>query len=66
MYHIISYIHLISINVQENPELLQKEEQRKKRWQEFLEQQSEKLVSEDNIIKEKEAELRKHYKQLKL
>lgn len=50
----------------ENPELLQKEEQRKKRWQEFLEQQSEKLVSEDNIIKEKEAELRKHYKQLKL
>lgn len=50
--------------VVEDPKLLEKEEQRKKKWQEFLIQQEAKLLSVDNTIKEKEEELKKHYQQL--
>lgn len=41
-----------------------KEEQRKKQWQDFLENNTVKLRSVDNYLKDQELELRKHYEQL--
>lgn len=50
--------------IQENPQLLEKESQRQKRWRGLLDQNTADLAAIDNTIKEKELELRRHYDQL--
>ena len=50
--------------MQENPHLIEKEKNRQKNWQEFLDNNSEKLTEVENFIKVKELEYRLHYEKL--
>ena len=65
IYLEIYFLKLINVSsLQENTESLEKEAVRQKKWIDFLDQNTADLAAVDNLVKEKELELRKHYQDL--
>ena len=64
MYQYLIWKLTVFIVIQDNSNLAKNQEKRKKRWKQFLEQNTERLIAVENLAKGKELEYRQLYQEL--